>query len=369
MSILKMSGITKRFPGVVALNNASLDVNEGEVHILVGENGAGKSTLMKILTGAYSLEEGDIEIAGEKFTRITPRAAQENGISMIYQELNLVQEMSVAENIFLGREQKSKAIPAKIDWKRLYGETETILKDLGLSIDPTARVSSLGIAEQQMVEVAKALSKNARIIIMDEPTAVLTEKEIDKLFSIIKKIKQEGVAIIYISHRMEEFERIGDRITVMRDGMTIKTLGIDECTIPDLIKLMVGRDLTEKFPSVEKSIGSERLRVEGLCREGVLKNISFSVNSGEILGIAGLMGCGRTEMANAIFGVDKISAGKIFIDGKPVKITSPRKAIASGIGFVTEDRKKQGLVLTMSVAHNITLVDLNNFVKFGKIAL
>jgi ribose transport system ATP-binding protein len=369
MSFLEMKDIRKLFPGVVSLDNASLFVEKGEVHILLGENGAGKSTLVKVLAGAYERNGGTIVFEGRELTRITPRIAQENGISIIYQELNLVRTMSAAENIFLGREPMKKTPAWSVDWNRLYKDTEAILDRLNLHIDPRRKVQDLGIAEQQMVEVAKALSQKSRIIIMDEPTAVLTEQEIDNLFQIVRQIRAEGISIIYISHRLEEFERIGDRITVMRDGKTVTTVKVSETTIPELIKLMVGRELREQYPESHKKTGSYVMEVNKLTRTGVLKGISFGVKSGEILGIAGLVGSGRTELARAIFGADPVTSGEIRINGKKVTINAPHKAIQAGIGFVTEDRKQQGLVLPMSVGHNMTLADLSNYTRYTKLML
>ncbi len=354
---------------MLALDHASLEVRQGEVHILLGENGAGKSTLVKVLAGAYERDDGQIIVEGQELQKITPKTAQDHGISIIYQELNLVQPLSVAENIFLGREPMKQNFKTHMDWKKLYSDSEKILSRLKLTIDPRISVKNLSIAEQQMVEVAKALSQNSKIIIMDEPTAVLTEKEIDNLFQIIHQLKSEGISIIYISHRMEEFERIGDRITVMRDGKTITTVCVQDTTIPELIRLMVGRELKEQYPRIEKKIGKELLSVKNLSRKGVLNDISLTVNRGEILGIAGLVGSGRTELARAIFGADPISGGEIIMEGKRIVINSPKKAIDSGIGFVTEDRKKLGLVLMMSVAQNMTLADLGSFTKRGKIQI
>jgi ribose transport system ATP-binding protein len=359
-----MKNIRKEFPGVLSVDNASLEVEKGEVHIIVGENGAGKSTLVKILAGAYERNSGTIIVDGVNCPRITPKTARELGISIIYQELNLVRQLSVAENIFLGQE------PVKglrIDWNALYRNASLILGRMNLSVDPGSKIRDLGIAEQQMVEVAKALSQKSKIIIMDEPTAVLTEKEINNLFSIINQIKAEGISIIYISHRLEEFERIGDRMTVMRDGKTIDTLDVDKITIPELIKLMVGRELKEQYPAAHKKIGNCVLEVKNLNRKPALKNISLEVREREILGIAGLVGSGRTELARAIFGADPIDSGEIFIHGQKASINSPYRAIKYGIGFVTEDRQHLGLVLPMSVGHNMTLANLNAF--SGKLSL
>jgi ribose transport system ATP-binding protein len=364
-----MKGIRKVFPGVVGLDNASLSVEKGEVHILLGENGAGKSTLVKVLAGAYERDGGSIVMEGRDLPRITPKIAQENGISSIYQELNLVRPLSAAENIFLGREPVNKNIRCHLDWNKLYKDAAEILERLNIHINPKTKIQDLGIAEQQMVEVAKSLSQKSKIIVMDEPTAVLTEKEIDNLFQIVKQIKAEGISIIYISHRLEEFERIGDRITVMRDGKTITTVDVNKVAIPGLIKLMVGRELKEQYPEVHKKTGNYILEVSHLWRANVLKDISFGVKSGEILGIAGLVGSGRTELARAVFGADPITSGEIKIDGKKAVVNSPYKAIQCGIGFVTEDRKQQGLVLQMSVAHNMTLADLQNYSRHTKLML
>lgn len=367
--VLEMKSIMKRFPGVLALDDAHLQIRKGEVHILLGENGAGKSTLVKILAGAYSKDAGEILLHGKRIEITSPKHAQDLGICMIYQELNLIQNLSVAENIFLGREHSSAKIKGKIDWKRLHAEASMILDRLQIPVNPRTKVKDLGIAQQQMVEVAKALSTNSRIIIMDEPTAVLTSKEIDTLFETIRRVRKDGVSIVYISHRLEEFEQIGDRVTVMRDARTIQTMKISDTTTDKLISLMVGRELTDKFPRVEKTIGDQVLRVENLNRRGVIKDISFELHRGEILGIAGLVGSGRTEVARAIFGADPIDSGAIIINGKPVTIKTTRDAIKAGLGFVTEDRKKQGLVLSMSVKDNITLSSLNLLTTHARIDL
>jgi len=358
--VLEMKNIRKVFPGVVALNNANLQVRKGEVHILAGENGAGKSTLMKILAGAYTKDAGEIILNGKHVEINSPKQAKDLKISMIYQELNLVQYLTVAENIFLGREPMSKTIPGQIDWKKMFDDAQEILNNLHMNIDAKAIVKNLGIAKQQMIEIAKALSINSDIIIMDEPTASLTRQEINNLFEIIRKVKQKGVSIIYISHRLEEFAEIGDRVTVMRDGETIKTLNVKDVTIEELIKLMVGRELKEKYPKIKVKLGSVIFEVKNLERKGVLKNISFDLKEGEILGIAGLVGAGRTELARAIFGFDRLDSGEIYMFGKKVKINNPKSAIKVGIGLVPEDRKAQGLVLSMSVGHNISLASLNN---------
>lgn len=359
--ILKMSDITKRFPGVLALDHVSLRVLPGEVHALLGENGAGKSTLMKILAGAYVKDEGEIEVFSQKTELGNPKAAEELGISIIYQELNLIPTLTVAENIFLGRYQMSN--PIKVDWKKLYAEADALLKDLEVEVKGTDYIRDLGIAQQQMVEVAKALSMNAKIIIMDEPSAPLTERETKNLFRIVKKLKESGVAIIYISHRLEEVLEICDRATVMRDGCTIQELNIADTTMDEIIRLMVGRELKDKYPRIEKTIGKELFRVENLSAGSKVQNVSFSVREGEVLCVGGLVGAGRTETMRAIFGLDVKTSGKIIIDEKECLIKNPKDAIEAGIGFVTEDRKGEGLVLMLTVGENVTLAALDGFTK------
>jgi len=358
--ILEMTGISKAFPGVQALSNVDLKARRGEVHCLVGENGAGKSTLIKILSGAYQKDAGTIRLRGREVDELNPHLARELGISVIYQELELIPHLSVAENIMLG--QAPGSLPGGfISWKRTYEAAERILGDLGVDINPRATVKSLGVALQQMTEIAKALSRNADIIVMDEPTSALTEKEIPQLFGAIRRLKAQGKAIIYISHRLEELYEIGDVATVLRDGAVVGSMPVSELTMNRLISLMVGRELKEKYPKEAVEIGGEALRVENLNRAGVLRNISFTVRKGEILGIAGLVGSGRTELARAIFGADPIDSGEIYVEGRKRAIRSPADAINAGIGFLTEDRKRQGLVLIQSVQNNITLVSLRDF--------
>jgi len=351
--VLSLRGIRKAFPGVIALDGVDLDLQAGEVHVLLGENGAGKSTLMKIISGAVARDSGDIVIEGVPVELTGPRHAQELGIGIIYQEFNLVPHLTAAENILLGRE--PKLFPGVIDQRRLVREAQQQLDDLGVALAATERVSRLSVAQQQMVEVAKALSLNARVLIMDEPTSALTTQEITELFDAIRRLKKRGVAIVYISHRMEELFAIGDRVTVLRDGRHVGTRAIGETTMTELVRLMVGRDLTEHFPKRQAAIGEEILRVEALRRNGILHDVSLSLRRGEVVGLAGLMGSGRTELARAIFGADRIDGGQIFVHGKPCAVRSPRDAIALGIGFLTEDRKQQGLVLVLSVQENICL--------------
>ncbi len=361
--LLEMRHIRKEFPGVIALDDVHFDLRAGEVHILLGENGAGKSTLMKILSGAYEKTRGEILLNGKPVDIRSPKQAQDLGISIIYQEFNLIPHLSASDNIFLGREPRKAA--GFIDQKRMDQEAEALLHELGVRFDPRTPVKRLSVAQQQMVEVAKALSFDARILIMDEPTSALTESEIQQLFATIRRLKEKGVGIIYISHRMEELFEIGDRVTVLRDGQYIGTYPIREVSTDQLVRLMANRELKEHFPKQKATIGDEVLRVEGLTREQVLEDIHFSLHRGEILGIAGLLGAGRTELARAIFGVDRITSGNIYVHGKPVSIKSPAQAIRMGMGFLTEDRKNQGLVLVLSVNENISLPNLDRLSRLG----
>jgi ribose transport system ATP-binding protein len=362
-TILRMAKIRKVFPGVVALDDVHFELREGEVHILLGENGAGKSTLIKILSGAYQKSGGQIFLEGQQTEIKSPKHAQSLGISIIYQEFNLIPHLSVGENIFLGREPVK--FPGVIDQKRVFDLTKKVLNDLGVEIGARKIVKDLGVAQQQMVEVAKALAFDARILIMDEPTSALTENEIQELFSAIRKLKTNGVSIIYISHRMEELFEIGDRVTVLRDGKHIATHKINEVTRSELIHMMVDRELTEQFPKKRAPLGEEILRVENLNKKGVLRDISFSLHRGEVLGIAGLLGSGRTELAKAIFGVGNIDSGKIYVKSQLQRITTPRIAVNLGMGFLTEDRKSEGLILNLSVKDNICLASVERFSRLG----
>ena len=359
-----MRGIAKRFPGVVALHEVDLDVRRGEIHGLLGENGAGKSTLVKILAGAVRRDAGTIAIDGHPCELATPRAAQAAGIGIIYQEFNLVPHLSVAENIYLGRE-PCGVFPGLINRARLIRDAERLLGRLGVAIEPRLPVRRLGVAEQQMVEVAKALSSNAKILVMDEPTSALTGREIARLFQVMKGLRKSGAAIIYISHRLDELFQICDRVTVLRDGRRIDTRPMAECGRAELIRLMVGRDLAEQFPPRSGALGEEILRVEGLARYGVLHGISLSLRRGEVVGLTGLMGSGCTELARALFGADPIDRGRIWVRGRPVAIRSPRAAIRLGLGFLTEDRKRQGLVLGGDITANVCLASLDRFNRGG----
>ena len=360
--LLEMRGITKQFPGVLALDNVSLDLREGEVHCLLGENGAGKSTLMKILAGAQPADAGDILIGGRPAAVTSPARARELGVSMIYQEFNLSPFLSVAENIFLGREPRIGKTPF-IDGARLRRDAEEVLRHMGVTLDVRLPVNRLSVAQMQMVEIAKAVSVNARILVMDEPSATLTDHELASLFTLIGELRGRGMGILYISHRLEEVFQIGDRATVMRDGRHVATRDVADLTREDIIRMMVGRELTEEFPKVSLPRGAERLRVEGLTRDGLFHDVGFSLHAGEIVGLTGLVGSRRTEVVRAIFGADRLSAGRVFVDGREVAVSSPRDAIAHGVGLLTEDRKNQGLVLGMSVRENITLANLGELVR------
>ncbi len=364
---LRMQNITKRFPGVLALDNVSLSVRKGEVHALLGENGAGKSTLMKILSGAYHKDEGEIFIDGQTVDIRSSSDAQALGISIIYQELNLIEQLTVAENIFMGS--PIMRTPAMVNWRAMMKKAQELLDELGISISARSLIRNLGVAHKQMVEVAKALSIQSRILIMDEPTAPLTSREIDTLFSTIRMLRERGVAIVYISHRLEEVKEICDRATIMRDGRNVAVVDVADTSIDEIIRYMVGRKLEEKFPKIYIPLGEELFRVESLSAGKLVRDVSFSVQAGEILGIAGLVGAGRTETARAIFGMDRLISGSIYVAGQPVVINRPLDAIRAGIGFVTEDRKEEGLVLTMNVGSNITLATLKEFMRLGKLNL
>lgn len=364
-TVLQMRGIRKEFPGVIALEDVDFDLKRGEVHVLFGENGAGKSTLIKIISGALEKTRGTIHINGQITPIQNPKHALQLGICTIYQELNLVPELTVAENIFLGREPASRS--GWIDNKNMNEKTAQILSNLGVDIDPELKISGLSIAMRQMAEISKAISMDCRILILDEPTSALTWQEIKHLFKIIEKLKEENVAIIYISHRIEEIFEIGDRVTVLRDGKVVGTRNIEDTQQSELIQMMVNRELKEFYPPRSVEIGKESLRVEGLSQKGKLDDINFSSHRGEILGLTGLMGSGRTELAMALFGVDPIDGGTIYLNGEACKIDSARKAMQLGLGYVPEDRQLQGLVLKLSLAKNISLTDLEQVSSKGLI--
>lgn len=355
--LLEMKGINKSFPGVKVLSDVQLNLKSGELVALMGENGAGKSTLMKILGGIYERDAGTIIVKGETQEKMTPDIASSRGIAIIHQEMNLIPHLSVMENIFLGREY-TYGKSGFVNWRKMRQETKRWLDQLAIKLDPDTLVGDLSVGQQQMIEIAKALSMQADILVLDEPTAALTNREIDALFDMIASLKEKGVGMIYISHRMEEIFQVSDRITVLRDGQYVGTVETAETNLDELVKMMVGREITDRFPKVEVQLGGERLRVENLNVKDKLSNISFSIKSGEIVGVAGLMGAGRTELAKALFGLEKVREGQILVDGKPVRVTRPIDAISAGIALVTEDRKEEGLVLSLSVRENISLPNL-----------
>lgn len=358
-----MEGIRKEFPGVVALDGVDLDVRRGEVHVLLGENGAGKSTLMKILSGAHAKDAGRIWIHGVEVEIPGPRKARELGVGIIYQELTLIPELSAAENVYLGRE--PRRLGTIVDRSRMISGTRRIFDELGADVPAAAAVRTLSLAQRQLVEIAKALSLEPRILVMDEPTSALTTKETQSLFAAIRRLMARGVAIIYISHRLDEIFEIGDRVTVLRDGRHVSTHAVRSADRRQLVRLMANRELDETISGGTAARGKELLRVENLTRRGALENVSFSVHAGEIVGIAGLLGAGRTEIARVIFGADSADGGRIFVRGEFQNIKSPRDAIRLGIGFLTEDRKAQGLVLGRSVRENIALPVLRRLSRLG----
>ncbi len=359
--ILAMENISKEFPSVKALDNVHLNAYKGKVMALLGENGAGKSTLMKILSGVYKKTSGNIYYKGKELNVNSTRQANENGISIIHQELNLISELTIGENIFLGREPKTKL--ALIDWKTLYSKSESLLKELDISVNPKTKIKELSIGIKQMVEIAKALSFEAELIIMDEPTDALTDKETKSLFKIINKLKNEGKSIIYISHRLNEIFEICDDVTIIRDGKFVAEHPVQEIDQDSLIELMVGRKLEEQFPYQKDELGEVLLEAKEIQNK-YIKNVSFNIKQKEIVGVAGLMGAGRTELAKSIYGHYKIEKGEITLKGKQLHIKSEKDAIKSGISYVSEDRKKDGLVLGMNVMKNISLSSLDKISKF-----
>ncbi len=359
--IIVMEGIEKSFPGVHALSQARFDLYPGEVHALVGENGAGKSTLMKVLTGIYPKDAGRILYKGVEVNIPNPRAAQLLGISIIHQELNLMPHLTVAQNIFIGREARA-GLPFLLDEDRINEQAAELFRSMHLKLDPRTRVNDLTVARQQMVEIAKALSYNAEVLIMDEPTAALTDTEIDELFRIIRDLRDQGVGVVHISHRLEELKKISDRVTVMRDGRYVNTVPTAETSIDQIIQMMVGRTIYESSPELPEQANPEVvLEVRNLRRGNVIKDVSFQLRRGEILGFAGLVGAGRTEVARAIFGADPIDGGEIWVRGRPVRIRSPQDAVRLGIGYLSEDRKRYGLTLGMDVESNVVLAAFNRF--------
>jgi ribose transport system ATP-binding protein len=358
--VVRLTGITKTFPGVRALDHVDFDLYPGEVHVLLGENGAGKSTLMKVLAGAYQPDSGEIEIQGQKVRIRDPQHGQRLGISVIYQEFNLVPYLKVAQNIFLGRFPKRQGLLRfLVDHKAMRDASQKILASLNMDVDPSSVVATLGVAQQQMVEVAKALSIESQVLIMDEPTATLTEREIEQLFATIKRLKDRGMGIIYISHRLNEVHEVGDRVTVLRDGQWVGTHQVDQVGIDELVQMMVGREITDMFPRHYQCPGEEALRVENVSsRRSGLQDVSLAVHTGEIVGLAGLVGSGRTELVRAIFGADPIDSGEIHLFGQRVTGSPPSKMVEMGVGLLPEDRKAEGLALKLPVNENIVIASL-----------
>ncbi|MCQ4210192.1 sugar ABC transporter ATP-binding protein [Streptomyces longispororuber] len=359
--LLRIEGIRKTFPGVVALDSVDFDLRRGEVHVLLGENGAGKSTLIKMLSGAYTPDEGRITVGGEQVRIHGAQDAERLGIATIYQEFNLVPDLTVAENIFLGRQPRRFGL---IDRKKMESDAEALLARVGVNVSPRARVRELGIARLQMVEIAKALSLDARVLIMDEPTAVLTSEEVEKLFAIVRALREDGVGVVFITHHLEEIAALGDRVTVIRDG---RSVGQVPASTPEdeLVRLMVGRSIEQQYPRERPDTGGALLKVEGLTRDGVFHDVSFEVRAGEVVGIAGLVGAGRTEVVRAVFGADPYDRGSVEVAGTALPRHDVIAAMAAGVGLVPEDRKGQGLVLDQSVEENLGLVTMRAATRGG----
>jgi ribose transport system ATP-binding protein len=366
--LVEMDGISKDFPGVHALRDCRFDLRRGEVHALVGENGAGKSTLMKILAGVYRKDSGRVRVKGADVDITTPRAAQLLGISIIHQELSLIPNLTAAQNIFIGREPRG-SLPFLLDERALNRNAQALFDQLHLRIDPQTKVANLAVAQQQMVEIAKALSHKAEVVIMDEPTAALTETEIDELFRIIRKLREAGVGVVHISHRLEELKRISDRVTVMRDGQYIATVDTKDASIEQIIRMMVGRTIFEAAPEIPEQVDPEVvLDVHDLNRGRAVQHVSFNLHRGEILGFAGLVGAGRTEVARAVFGADRADSAEVRVHGRTAHIRSPGDAVRRGIGYLSEDRKRYGLALSMDVETNIVLATFRKFLRaFGRV--
>lgn len=360
--ILELKGITKIFPGVKALDNVQFQLKPGEVHALMGENGAGKSTFIKVITGVHKAEEGEMFLEGEKVNFKGPRDAQAAGIAAVYQHPTSYPDLTVAENIFMGHEIIKSGM---IQWREMNKKAAELLEQLDAEFKPTAEMGALSVAHQQMVEIAKALSMNAKIIILDEPTAALTKNESEKLYKIVDKLKEEGVSIIFISHRFEDMYRLADRVTVFRDSQYIGTYDVDGITNADLIKAMVGREISDLFPKPEVELGAEVLRVENMSRTGFYKNVSFSVRAGEIIGLTGLVGAGRTEVVESVCGITKADSGKVFLEGKQVHIKKPSDAMKQGIVLLPENRQKEGLILSWGLGDNVMLPTMKKYAKAG----
>ena len=353
---IEMRGIDKAFGTNQVLKNAGFELRDGEIHALMGENGAGKSTLMKILTGVYTRDAGTVTVDGQEVVYKSPQEAEKAGIVFIYQELNVLFDLTVEENLFMGKEITKRF--GICDKKAMRQKAQEVMDRMGVNIPVNAVMSDLSVGQQQMVEICKALMVNAKVLIMDEPTAALTESETEVLFEVIESLKKKGVSIVYISHRMEEIFRLCDRITILRDGQYVGTENIRDITMDGVVQMMIGREIGERYPQRNVTIGKEVIRVEGLTHEKMFCDVSFSVRAGEVLGVSGLMGAGRTEIMQAIFGNIPVVSGKVFIEGKEIRIKNPKQAIEAGIGFITEDRKTEGLLLEKSIAENIELCNL-----------
>lgn len=363
--VLEMNNIHKRFHGVYALKGVHFDLRAGEVHALMGENGAGKSTLMKVLCGIYERNEGDVVLFDKPVNFSTIKESQDAGISMIHQELNMMNHLTVAQNIYIGREPMINGV--YIDDRKMEQDAAELFKKIRVNIDPSATLGSLTVGKQQMVEIAKAVSRNAKILILDEPTAALTQPEVEELFKIMNDLKSNGIGMIYISHRMDEINRISDRVTVMRDGEYVGTLITKDTTKDEIVKMMVGRVIygDKKEQSAVPEDAEVILEVKNLNRGKEIRNVNFNLRKGEILGFSGLMGAGRTEVARAIYGADTVDSGEIYINGKKVDIKTPKSAVDNGICYLSEDRKRYGLLLDKSISENSVLSCLDNYIKFG----
>lgn len=361
--VLSLKGISKSFPGVKALSDVNFSLRAGEIHALVGENGAGKSTLMKILSGAYTKDSGTIEFEGNEINILSPRYAEEIGISIIYQELNLFNNLSVAENIFVNRQPMETG---RLNWKEMNSKAQALFEQMGIAdIDVKRKVSSYSLAKRQLIEIAKAVSHNSKVVIMDEPTSSLTTQETEVLFNTMQRLRSQGSAVVFITHRMDEIFRITDRLTVLRDGCIIGSRETKDITRNELISMMIGRELTQQFPERESYPGDVIFEAKGLCDEaGRVKDVSFYVRKGEVIGFSGLVGSGRTETMRMVFGVEKRKAGTTYKEGIEIRINSPKDAIANRIGFLTEDRKGEGLLLPFTCAYNTTIVALKKISKF-----
>lgn len=362
--LLELKAITKQFPGVKALDNVQFQLQPGEIHALMGENGAGKSTFIKVITGVHAPDEGEMFIDGQRVEFRNPNDAKNHGIAAIYQHVTCYPDLSVTENIFMGHEKVRKG-SKRILWQQMHEEAGRLLLELGASFDPRTQMGALSVAEQQIVEIAKALSMNAKIIIMDEPTAALTKRESEELYRITEALRDRGAAIILISHRFEDMYRLASKVTVFRDSRYIGTWGIEDITNEELIVAMVGREITQLFPKKEAKIGGELLRVDKLGKTGYFADVSFTLHQGEILGLTGLVGAGRSEVCQTIFGIMQHDKGSVYLEGQLAKISTPLDAMNLGIGYLPEDRQKQGLVLQWSIGRNITLPALDKFANVG----